>query len=118
MSFSDTPISQPCEGLYDIVLGFGSEQESLPDDCASIYLGSAKRAQPGESRLTIKAYGQNLLNPGFVISAVRTSVIVGSLIFVINHGNALVDKEITRNRWLAGALSFVTPYLVSIYGQA
>ncbi|MGP1374906.1 MAG: nitrate/nitrite transporter NrtS, partial [Almyronema sp.] len=60
---------------------------------------------------------QGLRNPAFVSQAVRMALIVGSLVFAINHGKALMQNEMNRDRWLAGALSFVTPYLVSIYGQ-
>ena len=50
--------------------------------------------------------------------AVRMALIIGSLVFAMNHGKALLQREMDRDLWLSGALSFVTPYLVSIYGQA
>jgi hypothetical protein len=52
-----------------------------------------------------------------VPQTVRMALIIGSLVFAMNHGKALLQREMDRDRWLSGALSFVTPYLVSIYGQ-
>ncbi|MBO9998354.1 MAG: hypothetical protein J7641_04980 [Cyanobacteria bacterium SID2] len=33
LSVSPPPPPYPCEGLYDLTLHFGGEQESLPQDC-------------------------------------------------------------------------------------
>jgi hypothetical protein len=52
-----------------------------------------------------------------VPQAVRMALIIGSLVFAMNHGKALLQREMDREHWLSGVLSFVTPYLVSIYGQ-
>ncbi|PSN19660.1 hypothetical protein C7271_06165 [filamentous cyanobacterium CCP5] len=50
--------------------------------------------------------------------AARMALIIGSLVFAMNHGKALLQNEMSRDRWISGALSFVMPYLVSVYGQA
>jgi hypothetical protein len=68
--------------------------------------------------LTLKTYSRNLVQRDFAFTALRTALIVGSLIFVVNHGEVLLKGQMTRQRWLAAALSYVTPYAVSIYGQS
>jgi hypothetical protein len=65
----------------------------------------------------VKAYLRCLFNPKFVPTALRVAVIVGSLLFLINHGAALLRGEMNRERWTAVGLSYVMPYLVNIHGQ-
>ena len=107
---SDSLLLHPCEGLYDFALQFGGEQEILPQDCQS------DMAEHSPNRF-LHTYRQNLRNPNFVPTAVRVAVIVGSLLFTLNHGSALLKNDMNRSRWLSGFLSFVTPYMVSIYSQ-
>lgn len=107
----------PCDGLHTLPLYLGGERESLPIDCEPIQASNTADSQPQSPTVTLADYRQSLRNPAFVPQALRMALIVGSLVFAINHGKALMQNEMNRDRWLAGALSFVTPYLVSIYGQ-
>ena len=50
-------------------------------------------------------------------TALRVSFIVGSLLFSINHGSALLQGQMNRDRWLAGLVSYLIPYAVNIHGQ-
>ncbi|MEM7760595.1 MAG: nitrate/nitrite transporter NrtS [Cyanobacteria bacterium P01_G01_bin.67] len=50
-------------------------------------------------------------------TALRVSLIVGSILFTINHGAALAKGEMTRTRWLSGIITYLVPYSVSIHGQ-
>ena len=109
---TDSLAFHPCEGLYDFTLQFGSEQESLPQDCQSTTNLPAHSAN-----VSLRTYRQNLRNPDFVPTALRVALVVGSLLFTLNHGSALLKNDMTRSRWLSGFLSFVTPYMVSIYSQ-
>ena len=59
---------------------------------------------------------QILLDPRFAPTAVRVSAVVGSILFIINHGAALVKGEITKTRWLSGLTTYLVPYSVSIHG--
>ena len=104
----------PCEGLYDFTLQFGGEQESLPQDCQSSQPSSLIKHSP---QVSLRAYRKNLRNPDFIPTALRVALVVGSLLFTLNHGSALLKNNMTRNRWLSGFLSFMTPYMVSIYSQ-
>ena len=60
---------------------------------------------------------QILLDPKFAPTAVRVSAVVGSVLFTINHGTALVKGEMTKTRWLTGLITYLVPYSVSIHGQ-
>ncbi len=60
---------------------------------------------------------QVFLDPKLAPTAVRVSLIVGSILFTINHGAALAKGEMTRNRWLSGLITYLVPYSVSIHGQ-
>jgi len=68
--------------------------------------------------LTLKIYSQNLVRRDFSLNALRIALIVGSLIFTVNHGEALLKGQMTHQRWIAAVLSYITPYAVSIYGQS
>lgn len=60
---------------------------------------------------------QALLDPKLAPTALRVALIVGSILFAINHGAALVKGEMTRNRWLSGLFTYLVPYSVNIHGQ-
>ena len=109
---SDSVVLYPCEGLYDVTLQFGGEQESLPQDCQAT--ADMVKHSP---QMTLRDYRQNLRNPDFVPTALRVAMVVGSLLFTLNHGSALLKNDMTRSRWLSSFLSFMTPYMVSIYSQ-
>jgi len=62
-------------------------------------------------------YLASLLDPDFIPTGLRTAVVVGSLLFAINHGAALWRGEMTIERWISVLLTYAMPYLVSVYGQ-
>jgi hypothetical protein len=62
-------------------------------------------------------YLQSLFDPELMPTALRVALIVGSVVFVINHGWALVQGQMTRSRWVSGALTYLVPYMVNIHGQ-
>ena len=65
----------------------------------------------------LKGYIASLVNPRFVPTGLKTAIIVGTLLFVINHGYAIAQREMTRDRWLAVMLTYLMPYLVNVHGQ-
>ncbi len=65
----------------------------------------------------IRRYLMSLVDPELIPTGVRTAVVVGSLLFVINHGLAFWRGDMTQERWVSVILSYVMPYLVSVYGQ-
>ncbi|RMF25880.1 MAG: hypothetical protein D6756_04840 [Cyanobacteria bacterium J083] len=60
---------------------------------------------------------QSLINPQFAPTALKVALVVGSILFAINHGDALLQGKMTRSRWLSAALTYLVPYIVSIHGQ-
>ncbi len=63
------------------------------------------------------SYLQYLLNPKYVNKGIKVALFVGTAIFFINHGAALVGGEMTTQRWFSGISSYIVPYLVNIHGQ-
>ena len=65
----------------------------------------------------IKEYGSSLFNREFMPTALRVALVVGSVLFAINHGAALVKGKMTGDRWISGLLTYLVPYAVNIHGQ-
>jgi hypothetical protein len=65
----------------------------------------------------VRGYLASLRDPEFVPTGLKTAAFVGSLLFLINHGAAFLRGEMTRERWIATAMTYVMPYLVNVYGQ-
>jgi hypothetical protein len=65
----------------------------------------------------IQAYIVSLFDPEFISTGLKTALFVGSLLFVINHGPALLRQEMTQERWVSAIMTYAMPYLVNVYGQ-
>jgi len=70
-----------------------------------------------DSSLKPQTYWQSLSDREFVPTALKVALVIGSILFTLNHGWALVQGQMTRERWISGGLTYVVPYLVSIHGQ-
>lgn len=68
-------------------------------------------------RPLIKGYLFSLADRQLSPMAIRVALVVGSLLFLINHGAALVQGQMNRDRWLAAGLTYLVPYAVNIHGQ-
>jgi hypothetical protein len=64
-----------------------------------------------------KKYLASLVDAEFIPTGLRTALVVGTLLFVINHGLALSRGEMTAERWISVSMSYLMPYLVNVYGQ-
>lgn len=64
-----------------------------------------------------KEYIASLADPDFVPTGLKTALFVGSLLFLINHGPALLRREMTHERWVSTVVTYTMPYLVNVYGQ-
>ena len=62
-------------------------------------------------------YLLSLFDPEFISTGLKTALVVGSLLFIINHGLALSRGEMTIDRWISVLITYLMPYLVSLYGQ-
>ena len=74
----------------------------------------------GMIKMAIKnvwSYLVSLVDPDFMPTGLKTALVVGSLLFCINHGLALMRGEMNQERWISVVLTYVMPYLVSVYGQ-
>lgn len=65
----------------------------------------------------IKEYLGSLFDQEFMLTGLNTALIVGTLLFLINHGSAFFRGEMNRERWISVFLSYLMPYLVNVYGQ-
>ena len=50
--------------------------------------------------------------------AIRVALVVGTVLFTINHGQAVVQDEMSLSRWFAALLTYCVPFMVSIHGQS
>lgn len=50
-------------------------------------------------------------------TAIKVALVVGSILFVINHGSAVVQGKMTRDRAISALLTYFVPYTVNIHGQ-
>lgn len=58
-----------------------------------------------------------LIHREFTPTALKVALVVGSVLFMINHGSAFISGQMNRQRWLAAGLTYIVPYLVNIHGQ-
>ncbi|HIK10024.1 MAG TPA: nitrate/nitrite transporter NrtS [Oscillatoriaceae cyanobacterium M33_DOE_052] len=68
-------------------------------------------------RKFIKNLGDILFNPRLAPTALKVALFVGTVLFMINHGTALLKGQMNKDRWMAAALSYCVPYLVNLHGQ-
>jgi hypothetical protein len=62
-------------------------------------------------------FGRAFINPTFALTACKVCLVVGSLLFAINHGAALIAGEMTTQRWISAVMTYGVPYCVSVYSQ-
>ena len=65
----------------------------------------------------ITGYLRALGNPAMMQMALRVAIVVGSLLFMINHGVTVLQGNMTQGRWFSALLTYCVPYAVSIHGQ-
>jgi len=66
----------------------------------------------------LQKFWGSLVNPQFVPTGIKVALVVGSMLFLINHGNALIQGQMSRDRWISALLTYCVPYMVSIHGQS
>ncbi|TVQ11663.1 MAG: hypothetical protein EA368_05290 [Leptolyngbya sp. DLM2.Bin27] len=65
----------------------------------------------------IKGYLKALVTPQIAKRAMRVALLIGTLLFVINHGTAVRSGTMTQARWISAGLTYLVPYGVSVHGQ-
>lgn len=69
------------------------------------------------SSFNLKKFLVSLVDYKMAMPAIKVALVVGSLLFIINHGMALVNGQMTSGRWLSAFLSYIVPYMVSMHGR-
>ena len=49
--------------------------------------------------------------------ALKMTVVVGSILAFINHGDSLISGDMTTAEWIKVALTFLVPYCVSTFAS-
>ena len=57
------------------------------------------------------------LTRGVVLSALKITLVVGSILALINHGAAILELNFTRGSLLQIMLTYMVPYSVSTYSS-
>jgi hypothetical protein len=65
----------------------------------------------------IQAYLRCLIDPKFAKPAFKVAIVIGTLLFAINHGSAVLHGKMNRDRWISALLTYIVPYCVNIHGQ-
>lgn len=65
----------------------------------------------------MKSFWSAWISRDYRPTALRVAIVVGSLLFLINHGAAVIHGEMTSSRWLAAILTYLVPYTVNVDGQ-
>lgn len=65
----------------------------------------------------IAGYFRSLFDRKFIFTGLKTALFVGTILFTINHGGALLRGEMDRERWMSGLLTYLMPYCVNVHGQ-
>ena len=65
----------------------------------------------------LQGYCAALLDRKLMQTALKVAAVVGTFLFMINHGSALVQGQMTRSRLMSGLLTYLVPYAVNIHGQ-
>lgn len=65
----------------------------------------------------LKEFCLSVVDRQLMPTALKVALVVGSVLFVINHGSALLQGQMNRQRWISAGLTYIVPYLVNIHGQ-
>ncbi len=61
---------------------------------------------------------KNFFRRETVVRAIKVAVIVGPILIIINHHDALLRFELHHHLYIKIALTFLVPYFVSAYSSA
>ena len=62
-------------------------------------------------------FGSLALSGGVVLRATKVSLLVGSILALINHGQAIYELSLTRTSIIQILLTYFVPYSVSTYSS-
>ncbi len=65
----------------------------------------------------VKEFSLCLADKRMMPIAIKVALVVGSILFLINHGAAVAKGQMNRERWTSAGLTYLIPYIVNIHGQ-
>jgi len=65
----------------------------------------------------VREFSTFLVNKNARPTAFKVAVVIGSILFIINHGSALAKGQMNRDRWISAGLTYIVPYFVNMHGQ-
>jgi hypothetical protein len=65
----------------------------------------------------VKEFCSCLVDKKMMPTAIKVALVVGSVLFMINHGVALLQGQMNRDRWISASVTYIVPYIVNIHGQ-
>lgn len=67
--------------------------------------------------VSMRGYLAALVNREYMGQGVKVALLVGTVLFTINHGPALQSGAMTQQRWISALLTYLVPYGVNVHGQ-
>ncbi len=61
---------------------------------------------------------KNFFKRETVLRALKVAMVVGPILIIINHHDAILSMELHRHLYIKIALTFLVPYCVSAYSSA
>lgn len=66
----------------------------------------------------MKVFIKHALNPQTVKRSIKVAIVVGTILGLINHSNALINGTFNTTRTIQVLTTYLVPYLVATYGAA
>lgn len=67
--------------------------------------------------ISLQGYLAALFDGQLMGQAIKVALFVGTILLIINHGQALKSGTMGRQRWISALLTYLVPYFVNIHGQ-
>ena len=91
----------PCDKEGDTVVRLGQRGYVLP------------RGEQSEELLNLKRSLTLVFEPSIVLRGLKFSIIVGSILVLINHGDRLFTDRVTPTQMVQILFTYIVPFLVS-----
>lgn len=66
---------------------------------------------------SINPFLRALVDRKLMPTAIKVALVVGTILLMINHGSAIMQGKMTRDRAISALLTYFVPYTVNIHGQ-
>jgi hypothetical protein len=65
----------------------------------------------------VKTFIAAAFSPVYFYQSVKVSMVVGTLLVIINNGETIITEGMNAKRWVTALLTYLVPYLVSVHGR-